>query len=468
MAACIAGAVQAFATEPLMVEALAWPHELHTWESNRTRTVTCLEGYTPRTNAPRLDAYGGDPSRTASARGFFHTVKTGGRWWLVDPAGNLFINVGLSGVSPSRGSGTTRAAFARLFGSEQAWADAARGLLTRNGFNGTGAWSADAALAATSNRLAYTPIWNFMSAYGKRRGGTHQQPGHTGYPHDAIFVFDPAFEAFAGEHAKQLAAHKDDPWLLGHFSDNELPFKRNTIDNFLALDTNEHGYAAARHWLARRHGTDAAPDTITDEDRCAFLECVADRYFSIVSKAIRRHDPNHLYLGCRFYSDEKTIPAVFRAAGRHADVVSVNLYLQWTPDASWLANWERWSGKPVLITEFYAKGVDSGMANESGAGFLVKTQRDRGLFYQNFTLGLLASKVCVGWHLFKYADNDPENLSADPSNRNSNKGIVTACYDVHTPYVDELRALNWNVYDVITHLDRAAPGAAAGDPPAAH
>ena len=39
----------------------------------------------------------------------------------------------------------------------------------------------------------------------------------------------------------------------------------------------------------------------------------------------------------------------------------------------------RESGKPILVTEWYAKGMDSGMANQGGAGWVVKTQRDRGL-----------------------------------------------------------------------------------------
>ena len=47
--------------------------------------------------------------------------------------------------------------------------------------------------------------------------------------------------------------------------------------------------------------------------------------------------------------------------------------------------------KPFIVTEWYAKGMDSGMANTTGAGFVVKTQADRGRFYQNFTLGLLES-----------------------------------------------------------------------------
>ena len=42
---------------------------------------------------------------------------------------------------------------------------------------------------------------------------------------------------------------------------------------------------------------------------------------------------------------------------------------------------------------------DSGLPTTSfGAGFPVRTQKDRAKFYEHFTLGLLQIKSCVGWH----------------------------------------------------------------------
>ena len=107
-----------------------------------------------------------------------------------------------------------------------------------------------------------------------------------------------------------------------------------------------------------------------------------------------------------------------------------------------------------MITEFYAKGEDSGLGNTTGAGWLVKTQHERGLFYQNFLLGMLESKGCVGWHHFKYQDNDPENLKVDPSNLDSNKGIVTNRFEEWTEFLKLMRQFNVNVYALIRHLDR--------------
>ena len=115
--------------------------------------------------------------------------------------------------------------------------------------------------------------------------------------------------------------------------------------------------------------------------------------------------------------------------------------------------WERESGKPVLITEWYAKGADSGLANTSGAGWLVKTQRDRGRFYENFTLSLLESKGCVGWHWFKYIDNDPEDTKADPSNRDSNKGVVSNRYEPHADLLTAMKRINERTYRLIEHFD---------------
>ncbi|MFH0908118.1 MAG: agarase, partial [bacterium] len=134
--------------------------------------------------------------------------------------------------------------------------------------------------------------------------------------------------------------------------------------------------------------------------------------------------------------------------------ISINYYDAWTPHPVSLKAWEQWAGKPLMITEFYVKGADSGLPNKSGVGWIVKTQNDRGLFYQNFTLGLLESGVCVGWHWFKYMDNDPSDRSADPSNRDSNKGIVTSRYVEYAPLLDRMAELNMQVYDLADYLDK--------------
>jgi hypothetical protein len=164
-----------------------------------------------------------------------------------------------------------------------------------------------------------------------------------------------------------------------------------------------------------------------------------------------------LVLGARFHSPAFSLKGLFTAAGRHLDVISVNYYHAWTPDPTRLQSWAKDSGKPILITEWYAKGADSGHANTGGAGWLGKTQRDRGLFYQNFTLGLLESRACVGWHWFRYSDNDPDEKGADPSNRDSNKGMVSNRYIPYRPLVDSMREINLRTHGLIRYFDQNKP-----------
>ena len=98
--------------------------------------------------------------------------------------------------------------------------------------------------------------------------------------------------------------------------------------------------------------------------------------------------------------------------------------------------------------------MDSGFANTSGAGWVVNTQEDRGRFYQNFTLGLLETGGCVGWHWFKYRDNDPNAKGADPSNIDSNKGIVTLELEPYPPLMNAMREVNQQVHSLVDYFDR--------------
>jgi hypothetical protein len=216
------------------------------------------------------------------------------------------------------------------------------------------------------------------------------------------------------------------------------------------LKENDHGRKAAENWLNAKGIT---KDKITDDHRALFMALVGEKYFSTVAKAIKKYDPNHMYIGARFYSSEKHQKEFMQAAGKYLDIVSNNYYNHWTPDSTDMTEWAEWTGSPFIVTEYYTKGEDSGMGNISGAGWIVRTQKDRGLFYQNYNLALLESKNCVGWHYFKYIDNDPTAKGIDPSNVDANKGIVSNRYVPWTPMVEKMKEINTQVYNLIDYFD---------------
>jgi len=397
-----------------------------------------------------LDMYGGRMDRKATATGYYHTEKINGRWWMIDPLGHLYLHNAIVDLQPGP-SERNKAALKATFGDAAEWMRQTHELLLANGIHGAGAWSSakllrDSPLQAT-RPLAYTINLDMMSLYGVHRGGTHPVAGHQGYPNDTIFIFDPEFPAFADKFMSRFDNVSNDPNLVGYFSDNEIPLYRKNLDGFLSLPETDPGNIAARKWMSEHHATE-----VTDELRIAFLEFEAERYFQIVTEAIRKHDPHHMYLGCRYTSQQLQDAELFRAAGKYASAVSINYYSAWQPDSTSMTMWEHEAGKPFIITEFYVKAEDSGLPNHTGAGWLVHTQADRGTFYQSFVLDLLESGKCVGWHWFKYQDNDPLDKQAELSNLDSNKGIVDVQYKPYEPLLASMRQLNARIYQLADYF----------------
>ena len=96
---------------------------------------------------------------------------------------------------------------------------------------------------------------------------------------------------------------------------------------------------------------------------------------------------------------------------------------------------------------------ENGLTNESGAGWTVATQDDRGLFYENYALQLLECKGCVGFDWFQFLDNDPEDTNADLSNTNANKGIISNTGEEYTDLTAHMSILNNKKYELINFFD---------------
>jgi hypothetical protein len=319
-----------------------------------------------------------------------------------------------------------------------------------------GAWSNDT-LVMQYNSFPYTRLIYFVTDYADEMGQAYQDAGHKSFINDVLPVFDPEFEVFADRRAAStMAASKDDPYLIGYFSDNELPSTDQLLKKYLDIPASDtlgrYSRAVAWEFLRNRHGANATTASITGSDKDDFRELVYNYYALVVSAAIKRHDPNHMFLGPRIHSTAKTSPGIWRALGRYCDAIGLNYYSVWEPDFTAMAKWEAWSGKPAIMTEWYTKGMDSGLTNSSGAGWIVKTQNDRGLFYEQFVMALIESGTCVGWHWFKYKDNDPSAPASDPSNVDGNKGIINTAFQEYTALTARMKVVNYNTYRLVDHF----------------
>ena len=422
------------------------------WRRQPTRLLEMLDGYAPSGAQVPVNTYGGRTDRPREkATGFFYTKKIDGRWWLIDPEGCRFYHVAINTVREPKEVKAN-------FGSSGQWADAVTKQLREAGFNGLGNGS-----STNLQHVAQPLVWvlrhNFIFAFAREKNLVEAASGTQGFTNRCMPVFHPDFPAFCEAYGKALAATANDPTLLGIMTENELQCPVNLLDRYLSCDPSnpdlKPGRDAAAAWLTARKGS-LDLTSVTRRDRYEFIAYAFGRYYGIVTPIVRKYDPNHLYLGSRinYSAGQFDNPWFWKMLAPHHDVVSVNYYGRWGPQADEFSDWAAWADRPILITEWYAKAMDvvPRLANTHGAGWLVRTQEDRARYYQHFALGALETPGIVGWHFFKYLDDPPESKALDNLG-GANKGMFDATGKPHQPVLDRARAVNREVYPLIEFFD---------------
>jgi hypothetical protein len=376
----------------------------------KTLIGICLLAFIATPIQAQYDTYGGWVKLKGRKTGFFHTEQIDGRWWLVTPNGNVFLSKGVCSVDPAR----KRHAPAMPPEERAKWAKQTVEQLKGWNFNTISLYGTKGGLPG----MAYTAMLNLAAS---------QRPNVW---RDGVVLdyFSPEFqEAVEREAAALCRPLVNDPWLIGYYPDGELKWFPDirgfdtVLQSFLKKPPASPGYQRALAFLKGRGHT---PDTMTEEDKSAFLEVAAAQYGKVCTEAIRRNDPNHLILGMRF-NEHVPIP-LSRGLGPYFDVLSLDIYEYRAPIYK-LGEMNRLTGKPTLITEFSFKAMDSGNPNTVGAGEPVLTQQDRADLFAAYVEDLANLPSCIGYHWFQYRDQPKESSGHSPGGfgaENSNYGLV--------------------------------------------
>jgi Beta-galactosidase len=343
------------------------------------------------------------------------------------------------------------------------------GRLEAWGFNTIGNWSEPE--LSSMNQLPYTVPLSPEGEYAKVSSGEDWW-GPMPDP------FDTRFAAAADKMAQNAAARfRGDPYLIGYFVDNELAWGQGSpaspLEHYaLALSTLAAGpespaksafvaYLAktyrdperlAQSWgisLAswdslRAAGFALPPAALKNSavigDLAAFSRLFAETYFRTVAEALRRHDPDHLYLGSRFAW--QTTEAV-EACARWCDVVSFNRYVRSIADDP--DEWTRFHrlGKPALIGEFHFGSADRGLFWEGIVG--VGKESERGPAYGRYLRAVAENPDFVGAHWFAYMDEPLTGRTLD--GENAHIGFVTVADLPYQDFVATARDANLAILD---------------------
>ncbi|MDM3884886.1 beta-agarase [Pseudomonas sp. BCRC 81390] len=525
-----------------------WPEKVVSDEQLKAadaREQQQLKGWLAERGKQQLDAYGGLLAGPAfEAKGFFRTEKRNGRWYLVTPDGHPFYSLGVNAVAADGGrtyisgregmfktlpgTGDALAAFygegnnddgnassqgrnfkqgrwfdfyaanlQRTYGQPcppaadgqpascpplvldaARWQEHALDRLQAWGFNTLGNWSEPA--LGQARRMPYTLPLSIVGDYASISTGMDWW-GRMPDP------FDPRF-AMATERAVAIAArdHRDDPWLIGYFADNELawaapggdpkaryglaygtlrlttdvPAKRAFLKQLRDKYRNQEGLSKAwgielAAWELMEDPGFEAPlpnpeHPEIERDYQYFQQVFADTYFKTIADSLKWHAPNHLLLGGRY---AVSTPEAVKACAEFCDVLSFNFYTLKPQDGYDFASLAELD-KPVLVSEFQFGSRDRG---PFWPGPLeLAREEDRGPAYGNFLKAALAQPMIVGAHWFQYLDQPASGRLLD--GENGHLGLVAITDMPYPGFVEAVRKSNLQAMGKLRdELEKPAP-----------
>lgn len=533
-----------------------WPEKVSSDEqlkSAAAKEQQQLKAWLAERQKQPLDRFGGwTGGQTFDAKGFFRTVKRDGRWYLVTPEGHPFYSLGINAVNdePGRtyvtgretmfdGLPTTGSPLAAFYGegnnndgngsskgrafNQGRWFDFYAANLERTygkpcpapaagaeatpcpppafdaarwhthtldrvqawGFNTLGNWS-DPGLEQ-AQRVPYTLPLAIVGDYASISTGMDWW-GAMPDP------FDPRF-AMATERAVAIAArdHRDDPFLIGYFADNELawaapgddpkaryglaygtlrlttdvPAKRAFLKQLRDKYRNQEGLSKA--WGIQLNAWELMEDPgfepplpnpehpEIEEDFKHFQRAFADAYFKTISDALKWHAPNHLLLGGRF---AVTTPEAVAACAQYCDVLSFNFYTPKPQDGYDFTQLQALD-KPVLVSEFHFGSRDRGPFWPGPME--VAREEDRGPAYAAFLKAALSEPSIVGVHWFQFGDEPASGRTLD--GENGHFGLVGITDVPYQGFIEQARKANLQVEkEIVGSAPHRETGSAAAKP----
>lgn len=368
----------------------------------------------------------------------FRLQRIEGVDWLIDPQGKPFFSLGVCVVT----QGESRENFDpenpgyaawQQYATPSAWADATLGRLRDWKFTTVGGWSDYKTLRQSTNMLrAFTPVLHI--------GSTAGAPWWD--------MWDPKNIGRMDDVARpQILAYRDDPRLLGYFTDNELGWWNATLFKMtleqppssgqrqrliqLLRDAFQNDWRKLeRDFVAEKAGSwrelqkggmlfvRPGGDGISVMRR--FLGMIAERYYQLTRDIIRKYDQRALILGDRYQSFY--YPEVARAAAKYVDAISSNLNAHWNDGTflrCYLETLHELTGKPILISEIYMAAMENRTGNKNSQGIFptVAMQTERAVAADATLEALCRLPYVIGIDWFQHHD-EPRHGRDDGENFN--------------------------------------------------
>ena len=465
-----------------------WPGKIQSVEDLKAYDEKEKEDLADHVYMPAWNKYGGwDDGPRLKATGRFRVEKHDGQWWFVDPEGKLFWSHGIDCVEFGTQTRTRISGREHYFnylpspGSEEAklyTLTGSPGNETRwlsfhalNLFRKYGESWKEISGERIHERLRYWGMntianWSDPTIYLKRKTPYVL----TAYTRKTGLIADPYATGFQEDLEASLRSRKEelnDPWCLGVFVDNELKWgvkwaakipeqiqtapedqpaklafvgrmksRYGTIENLNGAWGTSFG-----DWDGPVHSTAVIPGAAGDMSD--FMKQFTALYYSQCRDAVKKVDPEMLYLGCRMdfhlYPEDTSLNYIIKIAAQYCDVVSFNR-CRYTcselvpPDDG---------DYPIIIGEFHFGSLETGLL-QPGLRY-ASDQQERADFYEHYVKSALQNPYIVGTHWFQLAD---QAVTGRPDGENYQAGFLTVGDVPQAEIITQSREIGTQMYSI--------------------
>ena len=439
------------------------------------------------------DQYGGWTGKKFEATGFFRIEKDE-RWWLVTPEGNAFLSFGINHLHPhlwkqdyNREAWKKRLGIDNLDSREFTPALKTWFLQTcrQYGFNTVGVHTELAAVNRPQPSMPYMQSIHFVDI-----------PHWQAEIPDSNFldVFSGAFAAHCDRLAREFAAPaKDDPFLLGYamtdcplFTEEDCRERPDVIGGarrearigwprrLRNLDANAPGKKAYVRTMrdiyrgqisdfnatygtqfdsfdALQSAADWRPHTDLSNgnetrDNIEFLQKAVEKYYQTTRDAIRRYDPNHLFVGDKINANTDALDTLLPITSQFTDIVFYQMYARYEVQKPGLDRWYRIADKPLINGDSSFTMITDTMPRPYGP--VADNIEQRAEWTDEFFRNAFARPEFVGWHYCGLID--ASNLIAQKQDR-QHSGLLTGYGEPYPELLKVLQTCTAEMYEIATH-----------------
>ncbi len=284
---------------------------------------------------------------------------------------------------------------------------------------------------------------------------------------------------------------KDSPYLIGYYTDNEMGWwnamllkmtwehkpssgARNRLVQLMRAEYQNDWQALSRDFeaegamsfvdLEKGGKLYLRPGSQGIVAVNKFIRLIAERYYDLCRRIIRKYDPHSLILGDRYQAF--FYPEVARAAAPYVDAISTNFNANWNDGTAvryYLSTLHQLTQKPIMIGEYYLAAMEnrSGNQNNSAQFPLVQTQAERVRGFATTARYLCQTASVIGADWFQFYD---EPMFGRDDGENFNMGLI----DIYGKPYEELtrasRTLGWDSLKASPQISQ--PNISTGIPPA--